>query len=133
MKRLFTLLFAFLFFLRSGSTEPWNGRTVTVAMGTAVRIVSISTRVSEIRFQMLPASSGGVGYVLYAPVGVTCALGGAGTALIAELPAASTTAPSTPVIVPANPDPVGGLDLHGYCVDGAHTGDTILVSWNVRN
>lgn len=133
MKRLFALIGLMALVVSNASTEPWNGRIVTVAAGTAGRVTNVRTQVSSLFFQMLPAAGAGIGYVLYAPKGVTCSQGTAGTTTIAVLQAATSTAPGGNATVPSNPDPQGGIDASLYCYDGAHSGDTILLSWNLRN
>lgn len=132
MKKLLAL-FSLAFLITAPlSSEPWGGKLITVTAGTAIRIVTISTRVSSFVAQMATAGTGR-GYLLYAPIGVTCTNGGAGTTLIAELQPATSTAPGGNVTVPSNTDPYGGIDLAGYCVDGSNSGDVINVAFNIRN
>ncbi len=114
-------------------TEPWGGAQFTMASGVAQRIVGIRTMASSLFIQMKEGSSTGIGYVLYAPTDVSCLLGGAGTTLIAELQPSTSTAPGGNAVIPSNPDPQGGLDIAGYCIQAAHTGDIMIVSWNLRN
>ena len=133
MKRILLISLALALCVIPVRTEPWGGRTMTVTSGAAERIVTISTIVSSFLVQMDPASSAGLGYLLYAPVGTTCLKGADGTTLIATLSPATSTAPGGNVTVPSNPDPQGGVNLSGYCFQGSHTGDTATVSWNIRN
>jgi len=113
-------------------TEPWGGIIGTVAAGTAARITTRPTLASSLFFQMQTGGTGR-GYVLYAPPDVVCHNGGAGTTLIAELQPATSTAPGGNAVIPSNPDPQGVIDISGYCYDGSHTGDTVIISWNIRN
>lgn len=114
-------------------TEPWGGKVITVASGTAVRLsVGRSLLASSIFFQM-DVGATGVGYVLSAPIGTTCAYQGAGTTLIAKLnPGSTPTVVGGNATIPSNSDPAGGSDVTLYCVDGSHTGDGIITSWNLR-
>lgn len=113
-------------------TEPWGGRLITLTPATAIRIVSSRTIVSSFIVQMDACSTCGLGYLLYAPASVTCSNGGAGTTLIAKLAPGTATTPGGNVTVPSNPDPQGGVDLGGYCVDGSAAAP-VIVSWNIRN
>lgn len=134
LKRLSLIALLMVLLVSPTWTEPWGGRAITVAAGTAVRVVGVRTISSSLFFQMKEGcSSCGVGYILYAPPDVSCANGGAGTTLIATLAAATSTAPGGNAVIPSNPDPQGGVDIRGYCVDGSHTADVITVSWNIRN
>lgn len=112
-------------------TEPWGGKVITLTPATAIRIVGIRTIVSSFVVQMATGGTGR-GYLLYAPTDITCSKGGAGTTLIAELSPATATAPGGSVTVPSNPDPAGGVDLSGYCVDGSAS-DALNAAWNIRN
>lgn len=116
----------------TGYTEPVNGRVITVTAGTAIRITTDPVLATSILFQMRTGGTGR-GYVLYAPQGVTCANGGAGTTLVGEIAPASATAPGGSLSIPSNTDPVGGIYPRSFCVDGSNSGDGINVSWNVRN
>lgn len=115
-------------------TEPFNGSTISVTAGTAIRILTTGPDlvVTSIFFQMATGGTGR-GYVLYAPSGVTCNRGSAGTTTVGELSPASATAPGGSLTVPMNPDPYGGLVANHWCIDGSHTGDGLIVSFNVRN
>ena len=111
--------------------EPWTGLQLTLTPGTAQRLVKNSIIASSLFIQMNVGGTG-VGYVLSAPIGVTCAKGGAGTTWIATLQAATSTAPGGNITIPSNPDPQGGINVALYCVDGAQS-DTVTVAWNQRN
>jgi hypothetical protein len=115
--------------------EPWGNQTITVTAGTAQRLnVAQGTLATSLFAQMLPASSGGVGYLLFAQHGVTCSNGGAGTTLIATLAAATSTAPGGNVTIPFPASPQNPkIDVSLYCFDGATSGNTIGVSFNLSN
>lgn len=136
MKRLFCILVALaLWSTPLLPSDSWNSRVITVTAGTAIRIVNNSVRVDSIVFQMLHGATTGLGYVLNASPQVTCATGGVGTAQVAELAPATSTAPGQSVTVPSNGSATnseGGLDLQWWCLDGATSGSTVLVSWNPR-
>jgi hypothetical protein len=131
MKKLISLLVLTAFFHSPATSEPYFGRIVTVAAGTAVRLVGLRTLASQLKIQMQTGGTGR-GYVLWAAPDVTCSNGGAGTTLVAELSPATSTAPGGSITLPENQDPAGGVDVRNFCVDGSHTADTIVVSWNVR-
>lgn len=135
LKRLVLICAVILALCSTGWTEPWNGQLVTVTAGTAVRLtVRSPTLVSSLFVQMLPASSGGVGYILYAPHGTTCHNGSDGTTLIATLSAATSTAPGGNAVLPFPADPQNPqIDISNFCFDGAHSADTMTVSWQLRN
>ncbi len=135
MKRLLLISAVTLALCLTGWTEPWMGQLVTVNAGTAVRLtVRNPTLATSLFAQMLPASSGGVGYILYAPKSVSCSNGGAGTTLVATLAPATATAPGGNAVIPFPADPQNpSINVADYCFDGSHTGDTMTVSWNLRN
>lgn len=132
LKRLSLIALLVVAAARPTWTEPWGGQQFTMTSGVAQRVVNKTTIVSSLFIQMATGGSG-VGYILYAPPDVTCALNGAGTTLIAELQPATSTAPGGNAVIPSNPDPQGGIDAHGYCIQGAHTSDVMTVSFNLRN
>lgn len=135
LKKLSSILAVLVLTAITAKPEPWNGQILTITTGTAQRLnVRQGTLASSLFFQMLPASSGGVGYVLFAQKGVACANGGAGTTLIATLSAATSTAPGGNVTLPFPSNPSNQrVDVSLYCLDGAHTGDTISAAWNISN
>jgi hypothetical protein len=136
MKKSISLLTLGLLF--AGTMVPsdaWNSKVITITSGTAIRVVNNSVKASSILFQMLDGGSG-LGYVLNAnPQNANCNKASAGTAWVAELAPATVTAPGGSATVPSNGSATteqGGQDLQWFCVDGAHSGDTVLVSWNPR-
>ena len=135
MKKLLLISAVILALASTGWTEPWMGQLVTVNAGTAVRLTVRNPTLSTSLFvQMLPAASGGVGYILYAPKAVACSNGGAGTTLIATLTAATSTAPGGNAVIPWPADPQNpSINVADYCFDGSHSTDTMTVSWNLRN
>ena len=114
--------------------EPWGGKTFTVAAGTAARIVSpVKTLATQLTVQM-DVSATGIGYLLYAPPSVTCSNGGAGTTLVTKIIPGSGSNPGVAVTIPLPASPSNPkIDIQNYCLDGSHTGDGIIVSWNLSN
>lgn len=132
MKIILAIIGLLTVLVQTASTEPWAPFTHTVTAGTAIRVTNHSVLVSSLFFQMKTGGTGR-GYVLAAPKGVTCAVNGVGTTLIAELQPATSTAPGGNATIPSNPDPQGGIDASLYCVDGSNTGDIITIAGNLRN
>ena len=135
LKKLFLIVLVIPLIAIHIGAEPWGGQTITVTAGTAQRLnVRSPTLVTSLFFQMLPASSGGLGYVLFAQKGVTCSNGGAGTTLIATLSGATTSSPGGNVTLPFPSNPQNPkLDASLYCVDGATSGNGVAVSFNLSN
>lgn len=132
MKRLISIPILIALFVLPIRTEPWGGTGITITDGTAIRVVKVRTIVSSLFFQMKTGGTGR-GYILSAPKDVTCAVGGAGTTLIAELIPATATSPGGNAVIPSNSDPQGGIDAALYCVDGSNSGDIVTIAWNLRN
>jgi|SRR5579885_672964 len=133
MKKLLAIISLLVLTSLPMTSEPWGGAAITITAGTAIRLAKNRTMASSIFFQMATGGTGR-GYVLFAPSGVTCANGGAGTTKIAELSPATTTAPGGSVTIPLNVDPQNPqVDVSLYCVDGSNNGDVMNVSWNIRN
>lgn len=132
MKRTVLLIVLIAALIFPANTEPWGGAQITVTAGTAIRLVKNRTIAQSLSFQMHSGGSGR-GYVLFAPSGVTCANGGAGTTLLMELNAATANSAGGSGVVPMPGDPQGGpVDVSLYCVDGSNSGDVITVAWNLR-
>jgi len=132
MKRIPLLLLLICLLVSPASTEPWSGAQITVTAGTAIRLVKNRTIAQSLSIQMHSGGSGR-GYVLFAPSGVTCSNGGAGTILIAELNAATASAAGGQIVLPNPGDPQGGpVDVSLYCLDGSNSGDVITTAWNLR-
>ncbi len=133
MKKAVLLLVAFTACvgLKPTQAEPQSGRIITVTAGTAIRLTTATTRltVNSISLQMR-AGGTGVGYVLWAQPGVTCATATAGQ-LVVELGASpSSTVPGAQVLIDRSQ--IGGTDLRNWCVDGSANGDEIVVTWDRR-
>lgn len=127
------ITFLLLLLVMMSSADPRNNRTITVAAGTPVRISSSRLLVRKVFIQMLtvPGGSAGLGYVMAGIQGGRTPSASASSDLTAQLCAASTTAPGCSY---SDQDMVGTapIDLSQMWVDGAHTGDTIAVSWELR-
>lgn len=135
MKRILAALAFILLAVLPVRTEPQAGRIITITAGTAIRLATTKTLASSMLIQALPGSSTGLIYVLNSNPQATCANAGAGTTLVAELAAATTTAPGGAFTFPSNGSSAtqaSGFDVQFWCIDGSHTGDTVAVSWDVR-
>ncbi len=132
MKRISLLFVLVSLFVAPIKPEPWGGKVQALTTSTGIRIVGIRTIVSSFVVQVATGSTN-VAYLLYAPSDVAaCNKAAAGVTLIAELQGGTAIAPGGNVTVPSNPDPQGGIDLRGYCVQGV-TGDSLNIAWNLRN
>ncbi len=108
----------------------WYSLVVTVTAGTPVRLAAIPTLVQRLRIRPLIGSSTAVVYVLAQDY--TTALAQAKTAnnFIDELVAATATVPGS--LFELNRLPGGPpIDVGGYAIDGAHSADTVLCSWEI--
>lgn len=140
LKRLFAVVTLVLLIAASAFTEPQNGVIITIAAGTAVRVIpnpstANPVKANSIFIQPLHGSSTGLIYVLNAAPNVACSNGGAGTTFVAELGPSTSTAPGSSFSFPSNPtatSATSGFDLRYWCIDGAHTGDQVAVSWDIR-
>ncbi len=140
IKRTLALAALLLAIIQVGATEPMDGRLISITAATAIRVIlnpatAAPVMANSITIQPLLASSGGVVYVLSAPPDVTCANGGAGTTFVQELTAATSTVPGSVYNFPINGSgttQAGGFDVRYFCLDGAHTGDSVAVSWDVK-
>lgn len=85
---------------------------------------------SRVFIQMLHGGTG-LGYVMDGiPPGTTPAAGTNGH-LTAELAAASLTAPGGSYS-DADPNVAGGIDIRRLWIDGSHSGDTVMVSMDLK-
>ena len=133
-------LLAFMLFVVGVSAEPQQGRIITITAGTAIRLILNPTTVKPVLansmlIQVQHAGSGLV-YVLNANPQQTCALGNATTTEVAELAPATSTEPGGSFTFPSNGSATNGssgFDVRYWCVDGSNSGDTVIVSWDVRN
>lgn len=132
-KSIAILALCLLVFATAAFPDPQVSRVVTFTTGTAVRISTTDTQVNSIFVQMLHGGSA-LGYVLFADPAVTCALATTGQ-LVAELAPATATSPGGSYTFPSNStaqSASGGTNIRFWCVVGS-TGDTAVVSYNVRN
>jgi len=107
-----------------------EGRIITVAAGTPVRLETEPLIVSWLYVEMLAAAGAGMGYLM---LGVR-----PGTTPVAN------TNPTIQLTASAGATAPGGsfelrfdvnneIDLSRVWVDGAHTGDTVLVMYNTKS
>ncbi len=115
--------------------------TYTVAAGTPVRVADGATSgtisvqpliVNRLLIQMKHAGTG-LGIVMDGiPVGTT-ADSTKSAHVTAELAPATATAPGGSYSDTRDPASGSGIDLSRMWIDGSHTGDTIIVSYDTRN
>lgn len=139
MKRTLAIIALILVSVSTGYTEPQNGSIITITAGTAIRVILNASQANPVKANsiLVQPLHGGTGliYVLNANPSFTCSNGGAGTTFVAELAAATSTAPGQTFTFPSNGTATSsssGFDVRYYCIDGSHTGDTVAVSWDVR-
>ncbi len=101
-------------------------KIITITAGTPIRVTESKCLASSFMVQPKVSASGGVVYVI---MGVPAADTPVATEGI-ELVAAPTN-PSFPPFSYIVPDPFSGerVDMNELCIDGAHTGDKVLVTW----
>jgi len=108
-----------------------EGRIITIAAGTEVQVSTQAIRVDRIFVQALPSASGGLVYVFDGvKSGTTPAFG---TNPAAVLCAATSTTPGCSYGDSVNPRSGDAIILSQFWIDGAHTGDKVVVSWNRIN
>lgn len=131
MKKLFAVLTLFAFGL---TADPRLNQIITISAGTPVHLSSTHLYVTDVTFQMATAASGGIGYVCVVPFATTPA-GACATAgqLAVELQAGTATVPGTPFTMTASQKQGPGIDLGTVWVDGSHTADSMIVSYNQQN
>jgi hypothetical protein len=141
MKKLITIPLALLLMVIPVKTEPQEGSVITITAGTAIRLIANAGTVQPVIANSLliqPLHGGsGIVYVLNCSPSLTnCAKGSAGTTLVAELPPATSTAPSTGSFTfPSNGTGTqqgGGFDVRYWAIDGGNSGDTVATSWDVK-
>jgi hypothetical protein len=123
--------------------DPQGGAQITVTTaGTAVPLVPNRKTVNAVMVNSLfiqtpHCTTCGIIYVLNCSYQLTtCANGAAGTTLVAEIPAATATAPGGWFRFPTNgsaSNSSGGTDLRYWAVDSAVSGVTVLTSYDYRN
>lgn len=109
--------------------------TVTVASGTPVNVGAAlgfgsgeQCRAQRVFVQALPASSGGLVYVMDGIGNGRTPSSSASIDVTAVLAAATATAPGGSYSDTADPDGPGYIDLKEFWIDGSHTTDTVKVS-----
>jgi hypothetical protein len=138
MKRLLASLIAILFVAapladaRRVNLVASGGGFLTITAGTPIRLAITKTLVDRLFIEGRHGASTGIIYVMLGvPVATTCNAADP-SQLTAELAPATATAPGI-----AFNDPVGANgntpsdreDLALACIDGTHTGDTVIVSY----
>lgn len=106
-----------------------EGRIITIVAGTPVRLNESPLIVSRIYIQMQAAAAGAMGYVMDGVRPDTNPV--ANTNPTVQLAPAATDSPGGDY---ADADPFGSsIDLSRIWVDGAHSGDTMLVSYETKS
>lgn len=114
---------------------PRVNRTITITAGTPVQIATVTTQCNRIFIQML-AGGAGIGYVMdmsaYNPGKVPDS--SVSGNLTAQLAPATNTAPGgwyTDMALPGQG--TAPIDVSRIWVDGSNSGDTVVVSCDIRN
>lgn len=108
----------------------WKRKVITVG-GTMQRVVAVDSKAeaplaTSVIVQMLEAASGDIGYLQF---GVKLAETADHTQAI-QLAKATSGVPGVPFVYQVQDIRTGErIDMSECCVDGAHNGDTILVTW----
>lgn len=97
---------------------------ITIVAGTPVFLATTKLLAERVLIQM-QAGGSGMGYVYDdIPDGASAAQVAAGADLAVQLAPAEAAAPGGAY---QDSSPTGGIDLSGIAVDGANSGDTVLV------
>lgn len=109
--------------------------TVTISAGTPVHIWTQSTPfyVNELIIQPQPGSSAGLIYVMMGIGNGRTPASTNSTDLTATLCAATSTLPGCTYSDGTIATPNASIDLSGGWLDGAHTGDKVTVSYDIKN
>lgn len=107
-----------------------TGQTAAQHAAAGLDLAAITHRHARRVFaQMLPATQGGLGYVLDGvPIGTTPSASN-DAHVTAVLAAATANAPGGTY---ADSDPGAGIDLAQMWVDVAHTGDEVKISYDLK-
>jgi len=89
------------------------------------------TFINRIFIQMQVGAAAGVGYVYEGISNGRTPV--SGTDASVELAAATSTVPGAPYTDTAIPRQTPDIDLSQYWIDGAHSGDTVYVSWDEQD
>jgi hypothetical protein len=107
-----------------GSSVRYN-KTLTITSGTPIQLATVPTFARAIFIQMA-ASGSGIGYVMAGiPPGTTPNHSTSGQ-LTAQLAPASATSPGGNY----SDNNALGIDIARIWIDGANSGDTVIVSWD---
>jgi hypothetical protein len=104
-----------------------TNQTITVASGTPARLSSTHLYVREVFIQMAIGGTS-AGYVMIVS-GHTPSKTAAGD-VTAQLAPATSTAPGGAY---SDSSPQADIDLYNIWVDGDHTGDNIIISYDTRS
>jgi len=104
-------------------------RKITITAGTPIRLSTTKTIVTRVFIQMA-ISGTSAGYVMAGIMNGRTPASSASGDLTAQLAGASASAPGGSY---SDADPAGSIDLSEIWVDGANSGDTVIVSYDIRN
>lgn len=114
---------------------PRYNKIYTVAAGTPIQLATVTTPANRVFIQMLTGGSGS-GYVMDVSsyvAGTTPAHTTSGE-LVAQLCPATSTAPGCSYSDTAGSAPgSGAIDISKLWIDGSNSGDTLVVSYDLRN
>lgn len=136
IKRVFTLgvcLLVFALALLQGG--PRINRTITITSGTPIQLATVPTYANRVFIQMLSGGTG-IGYVMDMSNYLTSVTPNHSTSghLTAQLQPASSTAPGGSYSDAADSAPGSGpIDISRIYIDGSNSGDTVVISYDLRN
>ena len=133
MKKAIAAIALMLLLALAAFPDPQVSQPIALTTGSAVRVANMDVQFNSLFIQMKHGGSN-IGYVLFADPALTCSATTAGQ-VVAELAPASATAPGGSFTFPSNGVAnygSGGNNAHYWCVQGS-TGDSVIVSYNMRN
>lgn len=119
---------------QTGQPAGQHAALITITAGTPIQITTAHVVISSLMIQPLVGTSTGIIYVCGGiqsgtPAAACAASANGSYELAAQVGAATSTVPG-PTYSFYVPSP--GLDLSQWWIDGAHSGDPVLVSWYVH-
>jgi hypothetical protein len=106
---------------------------ITITSGTPIQVTTNKTVTADrLLIQSLTGGSGIVQICIVKPGVTPSAKGGGSGQLAAQLAPASSTAPGGSYSDVSPASQTAGILLNTIFIDGTHSGDTVVVSYNVR-
>ncbi len=117
------------------NADPRINQILTIASGTPIHLSAFHFYVSRILIQAAESASGGIIQICTGIPIETTPAANCGTAgqLGGQLAAATSTAPGGSYSDTSDNHQGKGIDLATIWIDGAHTGDTVIVSYVQQN